>query len=278
MRLSQILLFASALVNAAGALDAPAVAEAAVHRPAARSPQAKRDETSALLAPPEAINDLVKRKGGGGGGGRGGGGRGGGGSSSGSSSSGRTSPNSNVGGRTTTGTGPQPRYGGGRYYGGGAVVPYKSGNRSPSGIAPVFAGAALLAFWPGVWLYGAYMYHWPHHHTFYNETSEQEESKPVSCACDPYLVCSCDFTDDTAYLADLIGNGSFHALDHAVITVATVNGTSTILLNGTLPNGTTAAGGDEEPDNAAGGLRALLVHAGWWPVVAAVAAIALTTA
>jgi hypothetical protein len=189
----------------------------------------------------------------------------------------RSSPSSNQGGRTTTGTGPRPAYGGGRFYGGGATVPYKSGTPSPSGILPVFAAAAFIAFWPGLWLYGAYLYHWPHDYTFFNETSGEEESKPVTCACDPYLVCGCDYTDDEGYMSDLIGNGSWAALDHAVITVAEVNGTVTILINGTLPNGTTAAGGDEEPfSDGAAGMRGMLVHLGWWPVFAAVAAIVLT--
>jgi hypothetical protein len=74
---------------------------------------------------------------------------------------------------------------------------------------------------------------------------------------------------------DLIGNGSYAALNKTLVNVADVNGTSTILINGTLPNGTTASGGTESP-NAADGMRALLQHAGWWPLVATVCAVVLT--
>ncbi len=51
-----------------------------------------------------------------------------------------------------------------------------------------------------------------------------------------------------------------------------MNGTNTILINGSLPNGTTAPGGTDDPDSAGQGLRLLLQHAGWWPVVATVCA------
>lgn len=169
-------------------------------------------------------------------------------------------------------------------------MPYRSGSRSPSGMLPVFAGVAFLAFWPGLWLSGAYLYHYDNNHRFYNETSQEDEEKPVTCACDPDLTCGCDEPEDTEYLDDLIGNGNYHELNHTLITVADVNGTSTILINGTLPLGTTAAGGTEEPGpeelgavedgggtNAGdGGLRGMLQHAGWWPAAAAVAAIVLT--
>jgi hypothetical protein len=155
-------------------------------------------------------------------------------------------------------------------------VPYKSGTRSPSGIVPIFFAASFLAFWPGLWLYGAHLYHYNHPYVFYNQSSQRNESKPVTCACDPYLVCGCDENGDQQYLTDLVGNGSYAALNKTLVAVADVNGTSTILINGTLPNGTTAAGGSEDPNGAAGGLRTLLQHAGWWPVAAAVCAIVFT--
>lgn len=169
------------------------------------------------------------------------------------------------GGRTT----PTPTYGGGRYYGGGATKPYKSGGHSPSGILPVFFVAGALAFWPGVWLYGAHLYHYDRPYHFYNQSSQRNESKPVDCACSPNGDCGCDENDNTDYLKELIGNGSYASLNKTLIDVADVNGTSTLLINGTLPAGTADAAG-----NAAGdGLHALLQQAGWWPVVASVAAI-----
>ncbi|KAK4105679.1 hypothetical protein N658DRAFT_492162 [Parathielavia hyrcaniae] len=274
MRLSLFFLASSLLGDVAvSALIAPPAPELATPRSAHQNTE--RDETS--------HEELWKRKGGGGGGGRGGGGSSGGsrggGTSSGSGSSGRGSSSSNAGGRTTTGSGPPAVYGGGRFYGGGAVAPYRSGNRSPSGILPVFLAVGFLAFWPGVWLYGAHLYNYNQPYSFYNQTAQRNDTKPVTCACDPYLVCGCDENRDQQYLTDLIGNGSYAALNKTLINVADVNGTSTILLNGTLPNGTTAAGGEEDPfaSGAAGaGLRAMLQHAGWWPVVVAVCTIALT--
>ncbi|KAK4157756.1 hypothetical protein C8A00DRAFT_29293 [Chaetomidium leptoderma] len=260
-------LFGDVAVNA---LVAPPSAEVSIYQPAQNT---ERDESSS--------KELWKRKGGGGGGGRGGGGgsRGGGGSSSSSGSSGpsggRGSPSSNIGGTTTTGSGPRAAYGGGRYYGGGAATPYQSGQRSRSGIAPVFLGVGLLAFWPGLWLYGAHLYPYHNPYRFYNASSEKNETKPVTCACDPRNTCGCDENGDQQYMNDLIGNGSYEGLNKTLVNVADVNGTSTILVNGTLPNGTTAAGGTENP-NAADGLSALLRHAGWWPVAAAVCAIVFT--
>ncbi|KAK0747869.1 hypothetical protein B0T21DRAFT_355299 [Apiosordaria backusii] len=192
--------------------------------------------------------------------------------------SGRGSSGSTSGGRTTTGTGPAPAYGGGRYYGGGAAVPYRAGSRSPTrSIAPVLLGASFLAFWPGLWLTSAYLYNHPRPYTYYNASSEQNETKPVTCACAENSVCGCDDNDDKQYMNDLIGNGSYDALNKSVVNVANVNGTSTILINGTLPDGTTAAGGNEAPGSAAGdGLRILLENAGWWPVVATVCAVVFT--
>jgi hypothetical protein len=165
-----------------------------------------------------------------------------------------------------------PSYSGGRFYGGGASTPYRSGRTSPSGIVPIFFAAGFLAFWPGLWLYGAHYYPYSNPYRFYNESSQNNETKPVSCACSTAGDCGCDENDDTQYMNDLIGNGSYDALNKTLVTVADVNGTSTILVNGTLPPGTA----DTEGSAAGDGLRALLHHAGWWPVAAAVGAIVFT--
>ena len=58
----------------------------------------------------------------------------------------------------------------------------------------------------------------------------------------------------------------------SLINVADVNGKSTILLNGTLPEGTA----DAVNNGAGDGLRELARHAGWWPLAAAVGAIVFT--
>ncbi|APA10046.1 hypothetical protein sscle_05g048160 [Sclerotinia sclerotiorum 1980 UF-70] len=245
--------------------------------------------------------DLFKRKGGGGGGGRGGGsgssssgkGGGGGSSSSSSSSSGRggsgggvTSSSSSAGGVTKGGSGPRPAYGGGRYYGGGAATPYSAGRPSPLGIAPLFLGLGVLSIFPGLWLFGAYSYPFHNPYTFRNQsairnstntastsldtrqnsdTTGVTETRPVTCLCAAYSECGCDDNGDASFLDELIGNGSYAALNKTLVNVADVNGTTTILINGTLPNGTTASGGS---DSAAG--RTVAEGMGWWVMIAMV--------
>ncbi|KAF2668814.1 hypothetical protein BT63DRAFT_286139 [Microthyrium microscopicum] len=164
---------------------------------------------------------LEKRKGGGGG-------KGGGSSSSG-------------GGTSRGGSGVTPSYGGGRYYGGGASVPYAAGARSSRGLAPVgLLGVGALAFFPGLWLYGAYLYPYSSPYSFHNRTSNNNETKPVECLCQEYSVCGCDENSDSTYLDSVIGDGNTTSFNQSLVRVADVNGTSTIVLNGTLPNGTTA--------------------------------------
>lgn len=181
--------------------------------------------------------------------------------------SGNRAPNSNAGGTSVGGSGPKPSFGGGRYYAGGAATPYRAGGRSPSGILPfALLGGAALAFWPGVWLYGAYMYPYHHPYHYYNESSRRNETRDVLCGCGTYDVCGCDDNNNTAYYDSLIGNGSYDALNKSVVNVADVNGTRTILINGSLPNGTTADG----QDSSAAGLRNVVQLMGFWPAVTAV--------
>ncbi|KAJ4128286.1 hypothetical protein NW754_002278 [Fusarium falciforme] len=221
-------------------------------------------------------HELFKRRGGGGGGRGGGGGGSQSGSRSGGSSSsfknnGGSSRTSNVGGGSRGGSGPQPNFAGGRYYPGGAVAPYRSGNRSPGGgILPFVLVGSALAFWPGVWLYGAYMYPYTHQYHFHNDTSDRDEIRDVVCGCGQYEVCGCDDNNDTAYYDQLIGNGSWEALNKSVVTVAEYKGKMAILINGTLPNGTTVP---EQNSPAGLGMRDMIEALGYWPAVAAVAAI-----
>ncbi|KAM0455368.1 hypothetical protein ACHAPV_000666 [Trichoderma viride] len=241
-------------------------------------------------------HDLFKRKGGGGGGGRGGGSSGGKGGSSGGSgssgssgsgssgsgssgtkggsgssgSSGNRSPSSNIGGSTRGGSGPRPQYGGGQFYGGGARTPYQAGARSPvGGILPfvLLGGAAGLAFWPGLWLYGAYLYPYHQPYRFHNESSNRNETLNVICGCGTYDVCGCDDNNNTDYFVSLVGNGSYDALNKSVVNVAIVNGTNSLLINGSLPNGTTA---DDPNASSANSIRTMAQMIGFWPAVAAV--------
>ncbi|KAH7156597.1 hypothetical protein EDB81DRAFT_395703 [Dactylonectria macrodidyma] len=251
--------------------------------------QVKRIDT----APQADEQDLYKRRGGGGGGSRGGGSSSGGGGRSGSGRSGKssgssktgkssgssgsssgssgssTSKSSNSGGTSSKGSGVTPAYGGGRYYAGGAKVPYRAGAVTAAGVVPFLLVGSAIAFWPGTWAYGAYMYHYDNPYRYHNVSSSANETREVICGCARYSVCGCEENNSTAYYDDLIGNGSYAALNKSVINVAKVNGTMTLLINGTLDNGTTAVGEDSA---APGSMQGMAEALGLWPVVAAVLA------
>ena len=153
-------------------------------------------------------------------------------------------------------------------------MPYRAGSRSTGGIVPfvLVGGLAAYAFWPGVWYHPPYLYPYAHPWNYRNQTSNQNETKPVTCACDPYQVCGCDDNANQTYIDSVVGNGSYNALNRSLVSLGDVNGTEHILINGTLPNGTTASGGTDSP-NAGAGLRHLAQAAGWWPLVATAAAM-----
>jgi hypothetical protein len=128
----------------------------------------------------------------------------------------------------------------------------------------------MLLIMPGLWLYSTYPYYYNNPYRFYNQsatnndddndndrralwtrqTQGANETLPVMCVCQEFSVCGCDENDDQQYINDLVGNGSYAALDKTLVTVSDVNGTKTLVLNGTLENGTTAPGGSDE-DSAA---------------------------
>ncbi|GKT64608.1 hypothetical protein ColTof4_07003 [Colletotrichum tofieldiae] len=195
-------------------------------------------------------------------------GSGGGGSSA--SSTSRGGARDNAGGATRTGSGPAPAYGGGKYYGGGAAVPYRAGAARGSMVPFFLVGGAALAFWPGLWLAGAHMYPYSHPYRYYNETARENQTKAVLCGCAEDLPCGCEENNATDYMNSLLGNGSYNGLNKTVVNIGEVNGTETILINGTLPNGTTAAGGDEEVGSAA--FRTAVETLGFWPVAVVVLA------
>ena len=200
-------------------------------------------------------------------------------------SSGRGSSSSNTGGRTTTGSGVSPSYGGGKFYGGGASQPYSSGTKSPSGILPVAVGAyagyqlSTVHFWPGFWYHPIYYYPYYHPYNYYNRSSGRNETKNVACACDETVECGCDDnSNSTEYMNEVIGSGAYSTFSPSnttsLVSLGEVNGTQTVLINGTLANGTTASGGDESASAAGDSMRALLQNAGWWPVAATMLAMA----
>jgi hypothetical protein len=123
-------------------------------------------------------------------------------------------------------------------------------------------GIGALAFFPGIWLYGAYMYPYSHPYGFYNSSSRRNETKKVNCLCQQYSVCGCDDNDDKSYLSSVVGNGT--NLNSTLIRAATVNGTDQLFLNGTLPNGTTASGGS---DSAAMGMQGKAIETLGWCLV-----------
>ena len=221
----------------------------------------------------ESSKELFKRKGGGGGGGRGGGSsgsssssssgsssgsRGSGSSSSGSSSSGSSSGSSRGGsGSSSSSTSTTaPRNFGGGYYGGGASAPYKAGNPRGS-VAPYVLGGAALGIFPGLWLGSVYAYSYHGYYPYYNRTSNRNESKPIECLCDEYNPCGCDAKNETTYL-DAVAN------DLTISRVADINGTSTLVVNGTLPNGTSTSAA------APGYKQGMLEMSGFWVVIAGV--------
>jgi hypothetical protein len=65
------------------------------------------------------------------------------------------------------------------------------------------------------------------------------------------MVCGCDDNANQMYIDSVIGNGSYSGLDRSLVAVGDVNGTETILLNGTLFKGTTASGRTETLDGRA---------------------------
>ncbi|KZM22100.1 hypothetical protein ST47_g6699 [Ascochyta rabiei] len=224
--------------------------------------------SSEVVAPDHS---LERRKGGGGrSGGSSSGGSSGGRSGGGSGGSSRTSSNSAAGGRTSAGSGAPRTYGG--YYGGGASVPYTAGRSTPKGLvaAPLLLGVGLLAIMPGLWLYSAYPYHYSNPYRFYNQSETNQNNPngtnttlPVTCLCQEYSPCGCDENDDPKYINGLVGNGSYAALNKSLVTVADVNGTKNLVLNGTLPNGTTAPGGSDDDESAAINLK-IGKYAGYW--------------
>ncbi|KAL8954323.1 MAG: hypothetical protein Q9183_007196 [Haloplaca sp. 2 TL-2023] len=215
---------------------------------------------------------------------RGGGGGRGGGSSSGSTSSGTRggsgSGSSSGGSSSARGSAVRPSYGGGRFYGGGAATPYRAGRTSPRGIVPFAVGAAAAAvIFPGIWLAGCYQYPYANRYSFRNGTRQgnstldrrQDDGNvtlPVTCLCAQNRDCGCDDNlDDSSYLDTIVGDGT--DLNETLVHIGPVNDTETIVLNGTLPDGTT----EEVPteSSAATGMH-VFEASGIWAIGGIVAA------
>ena len=226
-------------------------------------------------------HDLFKRKGGGGRGGSSGG------SSSSSGSSGSSSSGSRGGssagssgssGGSSGGVSSGSRGGGGAsysgsggrtYYGGGASTPYSSRGPAPGGRYPVgllAAGSAALFILPGIWLYSVYNYNYQRPWTYYNQTAAQNQTHPVTCLCEDNRDCGCDEDNDDQDFKNSIANNA------SVAALGDVNGTQTLVLNGTVPYGAddndVSSGGSTTTLPPSAGLRLPIGGAGGWAVVA----------
>jgi len=100
---------------------------------------------------------------------------------------------------------------------------------------------AIGILFHGLWLYPVYYYPYTEPYTFYNASTGTNQTKPVQCLCEQYQECGCEENTDPTYISSVLGNGTINALNQTLVQVSTVNGTSTILINGTLSNGTTSA-------------------------------------
>jgi hypothetical protein len=125
-----------------------------------------------------------------------------------------------------------------------------------------------LAFFPGVWLYGAYAYPYTHPYHYVNNTSHHNDTIPVVCLCEERQECGCDDNNNSTYYESLF-NGTTPK-NTTNVRVVTVNGTEKIYINGTLANGTTA---DDGTASGASPVVMTLMHAsGYWLTFAVVAA------
>lgn len=173
-------------------------------------------------------------------------------------------------------------------------MPYNAGatRRRPGGglLVPALLLGAGLAFWPGVWLYGAHVYDYDDNdgentYTYHNATTDKDETRHVMCGCAQYAVCGCGDDVNEDLMKDLVGNGSYAALDKDVINVGRYKDKDYFLINGTLPNGTTADSNNDDAvdtqnfyddrDSAGIGMQSHFETLGLWPVIgsAVVAAV-----
>jgi hypothetical protein len=136
---------------------------------------------------------------------------------------------------------------------------------------------AALAFFPGIWLWGAYAYPYNHPYYYHDNDNNKNESLPVQCLCEQYQECGCDDNNNSTYYESLF-NGT-QPRNTSVVRVANVNGTKTIIINGTLANGTTTDDGTSSSSTssstsgaAQGPLITLINASGYWVMVAVVAA------
>lgn len=136
-------------------------------------------------------------------------------------------------------------------------------------------GAAALIF-PGLWLYSVYNYPYTNQYRFHNGTrnrtttkrQEQDVMLPVTCLCQQYNACGCDDNGNTTYLDSIVGDGT--NLNSSLVHIGPVNGTQTVVLNGTLPNGTDTSASSSSSGGAIS--QRVLELSGIWAIGGIVAA------
>lgn len=99
----------------------------------------------------------------------------------------------------------------------------------------------------------------------------------MTCLCQEYSACGCDDNANTTYLDTLVGNGSAADMNSTLAHIGNVNGTKTLVLNGTLPNGTDDTSSDTDNasdtgDTSGAARQKLLEYSGFWVVGAIVGA------
>ena len=218
---------------------------------------------------------IYPRKGGGGGAGGGHGGSSSGGKTTtgGKTTSGTKKPSpgaskdSNAGGFSKGGSGPPPKYT--NYYSGGGRTPYTAGKKSPGGLSPIALPLALVGgLFAGMWLGSVWMYAWNHPLNYtnpstaatidipyqnrttnrtmtYEITPGMSVTLPVKCLCAENAVCGCDEVTDPDYAKSVLEDAAKDGGNGDTARLAVDDGQLVLVVNGTLPNGTTAAGGDE---------------------------------
>jgi hypothetical protein len=97
----------------------------------------------------------------------------------------------------------------------------------------------------------------------YRQDTGVDVTMNVTCLCAQYSVCGCDDNSNSTFLDSIIGDGT--NLNTSIVNFANINGTPTVVLNGTLPNGTTAAGGAENASGAAANMVRNI--GGYWVMV-----------
>ena len=58
----------------------------------------------------------------------------------------------------------------------------------------------------------------------------------MECLCEEYCACGCDDNGNSTFIQSLVGNGV--DLNTTLVRTSVVNGTKTLVINGTLANGT----------------------------------------